>query len=48
MSANVGKFEAEVRDRDAQIEVLKEQVKELQATVSAQNSMINSLKQRVA
>jgi len=48
MSANVGKFEAMVRDRDAQIDVLKEQVKELSASLSASNALVNNLKMRVA
>jgi hypothetical protein len=44
LSANLGKFEALLRDRDGQIEALTEQVVELRGTISAQNSMINSLK----
>ncbi len=44
LSANIGKFEAMIRDRDGQIEVLKEQAKEMAATISAQNSLINNLK----
>lgn len=48
MSANVGKFEGQLRDRDAQIDVLKEQVRELQASLSAANALVNTLKQRVA
>jgi hypothetical protein len=44
LSANIGKFEAMIRDRDGQIEALTEQVTELRGTISAQNSMINSLK----
>jgi len=44
LMANVGKFEAMILERDGQIAVLTEQVKELMATISAQNSMINTLK----
>lgn len=48
LSANIGKFEAMIRDRDGQIEALNEQVNELKSTVSAQNSLINTLKARAA
>jgi hypothetical protein len=48
LSANVGKFEAMIRDRDGQIEALSEQVKEMRATISAQNSLINTLKMTAA
>ena len=45
LSANLGQFEAMVRDRDGQIEVLTEQNKELAATISAQTALIAQLKQ---
>lgn len=48
LSANIGKFEAMIRDRDGQIEALVEQSKELAATISAQNSLINTLKMTAA
>lgn len=48
MSANVGKFEGQLRDRDGQIEVLKEQLKEAHASLSAANALVHTLKQRVA
>lgn len=48
LSDNIGKFEAMIRDRDAQIEVLAEQAKEAAATISAQNSLISTLKMTAA
>lgn len=48
LSDNIGKFEAMIRDRDGQIEVLVEQNRELAGTISAQASMINTLKQQPA
>jgi hypothetical protein len=48
MQKNFGKYESMLRDRDAQLVELTEQVKELRQTVSAQNSMIDTLKMRVA
>jgi hypothetical protein len=48
LSANIGKFEAMLRDRDGQIEALIEQVADLKSTVSAQNSLINTLKMKAA
>lgn len=48
MSADLGKFEAKIRDITGQRDALVEQVNELKATVSAQNSMINTLKMKVA
>jgi len=48
LSSELGKFEAILRDKDGQITALKEQVGELNATVSAQNSMINTLKMTAA
>lgn len=44
LSKNLGKFEAMLLDRDGQIAALLEQNKELSATISAQNSLINTLK----
>lgn len=46
LSANIGQFEAMIRDRDGQIEALTEQNRELAATISAQTSMIATLKQQ--
>lgn len=46
LSDRIGKFEALLRDRDAQIEVLVEQNKELASTITAQASMIATLKQQ--
>lgn len=48
LSTNIGKFEAMIRDRDGQIAVLVEQVGEMRATISAQNSLINTLKMTAA
>lgn len=48
LSANIGKFEAMIRDRDGQIEALQEQVTEMKGTISAQNSLINTLKMKAA
>jgi len=48
LSSNIGKFEAMVLERDRQIEALIEQNAELKATVSAQNSMINTLQMTAA
>lgn len=48
LSANIGKFEAIIRDRDGQIAALTEQVVEMRATISAQNSLINTLKMTAA
>jgi hypothetical protein len=44
LSANLGKFEAMIRDRDGQIAALTEQVVELRGTVSAQNALINTMR----
>lgn len=44
LSSKLGKFEAMIRDRDGQIEALAEQVRELRATVSARDAMINSMR----
>lgn len=43
LSANVGQYEAMIRDLNGQIDALKEQAAELRATVSAQNSKIAAL-----
>jgi len=48
MSENLGKYEAIIRDLTGQREALQEQVKELNATVSAQNALIGTLKARAA
>ncbi len=48
LSANLGKFEDQLRDMTAQRDVLAEQVKELQASLSAANSLINTLKMTAA
>ena len=44
LSSEVGKFEAMLMERDGQLAALNEQVVELRATISAQNSLINTLK----
>jgi hypothetical protein len=48
LSANLGKFEAILLDLTGQRDALAEQVVEMRATISAQNSMINSLKMTAA
>lgn len=48
LSDQLGKFEQMVRLKDGQIEVLTGQVKELQATVRAQDGMITALQQQRA
>lgn len=48
LSANLGKFEAQLRDMTAQRDALNEQVTEMRATISAQNSMIAKLQSRAA
>ncbi|MER8619172.1 hypothetical protein NKG99_20430 [Mesorhizobium sp. M1409] len=48
MSKDIGRHEIIIREKDSQIEVLKEQVKELGSTIKAQDGIINSLRQKVA
>lgn len=48
LSAELGQFEAKLRDRDGEIAALKEQVVELRATIQAQDGMLGALKARVA
>lgn len=48
LSAELGQFEVKIRDRDAEIAVLKEQINELRGTIKAQDGMLNALKARVA
>lgn len=48
MQKQFGKYEALLTERDAQLAELNEQVKDYKQTISAQNSMIDSLKMRVA
>ena len=48
LAGKLGKFEGIIRTKDAQIEVLTGQVKELQATVRAQDGMIAGYQQRAA
>jgi hypothetical protein len=48
MSDNLGKFEGQLRDMTEQRDVLVEQVKELQASLSAANALVNTLKLKVA
>jgi hypothetical protein len=48
LSAELGQFEVKLRDRDAEIAVLKEQINELRGTIKAQDGMRNALKARVA
>lgn len=44
MQRDVGKFEAIIRDKDGQLEALKEQVDEAIRTISAQKTLIDKLK----
>jgi hypothetical protein len=48
LSENLGKFEAIIRDLTGQRDELVAQVKELQASLSAANALVNTLKMRVA
>jgi hypothetical protein len=48
LSKELGQFEVKIRDRDGQIEVLKEQVADLRATVKSQEGQINALRQKAA
>jgi hypothetical protein len=48
LSSNIGKFEAMLLDITGQRDALNEQVAELRATISAQNSLINTLKMNAA
>lgn len=48
LSAELGQFEAKLRDRDAEIVVLKEQVTELRGTIKAQDGQINAMRVRAA
>lgn len=48
LSESLGKFEAIIGDLKAQRDELVAQVTEMKATISAQNSMINTLKMKVA
>jgi len=48
MQKNFGKYEALLTERDGELEVLNAQVKELQVSLSAANSLIDTLKLKVA
>ena len=48
MAKDIGQYEEMLRDREARLGVLKEQVVELQNTIKTQDGIINSLKLRVA
>lgn len=48
MQKDVGKFEALIRDKDGQIEVLREQVEEAGKTIAAQKTLIDTLRLKVA
>jgi len=48
LSANLGKFEGMIRDRDGQIAALGEQVAEMRGTIAAQNTLIGTLKAQPA
>jgi hypothetical protein len=48
MQKNFGKYEAMLTERDAQLVEVQAQLKDAQQTISAQNSMIDTLKMRVA
>jgi hypothetical protein len=48
MQKNFGKYETMVQERDAQLAEVNAQLIEMRQTISAQNSMIDTLKMRVA
>jgi len=48
MQKQFGKYEAMLSERDAQLVEISEQLKDARNTISAQNSMIDTLKMRVA
>jgi hypothetical protein len=48
MQKNFGKYEALLQERDGELEVLSGQVKELQVSLSAANSLIETLKMKAA
>ena len=48
MQKNFGKYEAMLTERDAQLAEMQEQLRDARQTISAQNSMIDTLKMRVA
>jgi hypothetical protein len=48
MQKNFGKYEALLKERDGEIEVLTGQVKELQISLSAANALVDTLKLRAA
>ena len=48
MQKNFGKYETMIQERDAQLAEMSAQLTEMRQTISAQNSMIDTLKLRVA
>jgi hypothetical protein len=48
MQKNFGKYEALLKDRDMRLEEVEAQLDDMRRTISAQNSMIDTLKMRVA
>ena len=48
MQKNFGKYEAMLRQRDAELAEANEQLKDMRGTISAQNSMLDALRMRVA
>jgi len=48
MQKQFGKYETMLSERDAQLAEVQEQLKDMRQTISAQNSMIDTLKMRVA
>ena len=48
MQKQFGKYEALLQERNAQLEEVQAQLSDMRATISAQNSMIDTLKMRVA
>jgi hypothetical protein len=48
MQKQFGKYEAMLTERDAQLEEVQAQLSAMRQTISAQNSMIDTLKMRVA
>lgn len=48
LQSNFGKYEAMLHDKDGQLEVLNEQVKDLRQSLSAANAIIETLKLKAA
>lgn len=48
MQKQFGKYEAMLKERDAELAEANEQLKDMRGTISAQNSMLDALRMRVA